>query len=266
MNQPLRMVCPAVAVFALAALIASNGHVAVAQGRIGQLANESSPGLAALASAAQQGRYSFVFFWKENDAQTQQMHRVFQSGTARMADAADALNVSVTDPREQPMVEKFGVDRAPMPLVLAVAPNGAVTKAWPAQFSEQQLQEGIVSLGTAQCMKALQDNKIVLLCIQNAQTAYSNAAWQVAQEFKADPRFTTATETIALDPADPREAALLHDLEVSSATPEAVTVVLAPPGRPIARFVGVVSKDEIVAKFTAAQSECCPGGQCGPKH
>jgi hypothetical protein len=151
-----------------------------------------------------------------------------------------------------------------MPLVVSVAPNGAVTKAWALQLRPEQLREGIVSRCTAQCMKALQDRKLVLLCVQNRQTVNSYAAWQGAQGFKADARFAAATEIVALDPADAQESAFLQSLQVNPATPDAVTILLAPPGQPVARFVGAVSKDEIAAKLTSAQSSCCPGGKCGP--
>jgi hypothetical protein len=84
------------------------------------------------------------------------------------------------------------------------------------------------------------------------------------QSFKADPRFAQATQIVALDPDDRSEAAFLQDLKVDPRTPTAVTFVLAPPGTPIAKFAGPVTKDQIVAKVTAAQSGPCAGGQCGP--
>ncbi len=224
----------------------------------------ASPAFAALQAAAEEGRYSFVLFWKENNEPTKRMYEVLKGATAKMSNGVHVVGVSVTDPREQKTVERFGVNRAPLPLIAAVAPNGAVTKAWPLQIREEQLREGFVSDGTAQCMKALQDRKLVLLCITNDTLSHSAASTQAATGFKADARFAVATEVVLLDPADSREAAFLHSLQVNPQTPDAVTVLLAPPGRPIARFVGAVTTDEIVAKVTSAQSGCCPGGQCGP--
>jgi hypothetical protein len=204
------------------------------------------------------------FFWKENNEPTKHMYEVLNSATAKMPNGVQVVGVSVTDPREQKTVELFGVNRAPLPLIAAVAPNGAVTKAWPLKVREEQLREGIVSDGTAKCMKALQERKLVLLCITNETLSHSAASTQAATGFKADARFAAATEVVSLDPSDSGEATFLHSLQVNPQTPEAVTVLLAPPGRPVARFVGAVTTDEIVAKVTSAQSGCCPGGQCGP--
>jgi hypothetical protein len=223
----------------------------------------ASPAFAAMQSAAEQGQYSFVFFWKENNDQTQRMYTELNNAAAKIP-AVKVVPVSVIDPKEKKTVEHFGADRAPLPLTAAVAPNGAVTKAWPLQVRAGQLQEGIVSSGTAQCLKAMQDQKIVLLCVQNGKSHYGEASLAAAAGFKADTRFAAATEVVALDPADAREAAFLQSLQLNPKSVEAVTVILAPPGRPIARFVGAVTTDAIVAKVTSAQSGCCPGGQCGP--
>jgi hypothetical protein len=218
-----------------------------------------------LATASEQGRYAFVLFWKENDEATQRMQGLMQSALESLKQRADAVSVCVADPSERATVEVFGVERAPLPLVVAVAPNGAITRAWPLQLRAEQLGEGVVSRGAAECMKGLQDRKLVLLCVQNASTGHNLASTRAAEGFRTDARFAAASQVVTLDPADPNESTFLRDLEVNPQTTDAVTILLAPPGQPIARFVGAVSTDEIVAKITAAQSSCCPGGQCGPE-
>jgi len=224
----------------------------------------TSQGLAAIDAAARSGKYLFVFFWKSHDEQSRTMYGVFQSATSKWAEAADSIGIQITDPREKPVVDKFDVSRAPMPLVVAIAPNGAVTKGFPIKFDENQLREGFVSPCTAQCLKALQDRKLVLLCVQNEKTQFSQVAWSGAQDFKADARFAAATEVVPLNPEDQREAVLLRELQVDPRTPQAVTVLLAPPGQPVAKFAGAVTKEQLVAELAAAKSGPCAGGKCGP--
>ncbi len=225
---------------------------------------DASPGLTALASAAEEGRYAFVFFWKENDEPTQQMRGVFQSAMKDLASSADAVSVSVIDPQEAATVKVFGVDRAPLPLVAAVAPNGAVTKAWPLKFTAQQLSEGIVSRGTAECLKAMQEKKLTLLCVRNAGTAYNPAASTAVAGFRADERFADATTVVEIDPTDSSEQNFLASLKVNPKTANAVTILLSPAGQPIAQFAGAITTNQLVDKVTSAQAGCCPGGQCGP--
>lgn len=231
----------------------------------GPIASPSaSKGLAAIEAASRSGKYLFIFFWKANDEASRNMYNVFQSTMQKWAESTHSIGIQITDPREKPVVDRFGVSRAPMPLVLALAPNGAITKGFPVKFDENQLRQAFVSPCTAGCLKALQQRKLVLLCVQNQKTQFSQVAMRGAQDFKADARFAKATEIVALDPEDRSEAAFLKDLQVDPRTPTAVTFVLAPPGGPIAKFAGPVTKDQIVAKVSAATSGPCANGQCGP--
>jgi len=220
--------------------------------------------LAAIDSAARSDKHLFIFFWKANDGQSRTMYGVFQSALQKWAESADSIGVNITDANEKPVVDKFDLSRAPMPMVLALAPNGAVTKGFPIKFDEKMLREGFVSPCTAKCLKALQDRKLVLLCVLNQRTQFTQVAMSAAQSFKADARFASATEIVTVNPEDRGEAALLRDLQVDARTPQAVTVVLAPPGQPIAKFAGAVTKDQIVAKVASAKSGPCANGQCGP--
>jgi len=262
MNRRFTTLCIALAIFGNA--MPAGENAAYAEESANPWPSDSSPGLTALYSASQQGRYTFVFFWKEANDHTQRMQGQFHTAMDKMPKPVEALSVHVADPKEQATVEVFGVDRAPLPMVVAVAPNGAITKAWPLEFREDQLQSAIVSHSAAECLKGLQDRKLVLLSIQNGKTAHNQSAQQAAAGFKADARFASATRLVSLDPTDLNESAFLHSLQVNPQTQDAVTILLAPPGRPIARFDGAVTTADLVAKLTSAQSGCCPDGQCGP--
>ena len=76
-----------------------------------------------------QDKYLFVFFWGRRE-QTNAMYSVFQSAMAS-SPTGPIGGDHVADPAEKPIVAKFGVDRSPLPLVLAIAPNGAITKGFP---------------------------------------------------------------------------------------------------------------------------------------
>ena len=155
------------------------------------------------------------------------------------------MTVNVADPAEKPIVDKFRAEGAPMPVVLAIAPTGAPTKAFPKQFDEAQLQQAFVSRCTAKCMRAIQDRHSILLCVQNDKTQSNEEAMEGAKAFKADPKYAKGTEIIMLNPADKAEQRFLKDLEVDPRTTTAVTVLVMPPGAPVARFTGALTKDEI---------------------
>lgn len=214
--------------------------------------------------AAKANKYLFGFFWKTENDQTTAMKKVFEDAVAKVSDRATAAIVQITDPAEKEIVKKFGLDRAPMPLALAIAPNGAIMGGFPSEFTEEALVNAFGSPSTEKCMKSLQDGKLVFLCVQNASTTLNAEALQGVQDFKAEAQYANVTEIVKLDPADSAEASFLSDLKIDPQTKVAVTAFLAPPGAVIAEFEGATKKDELIAALVKASSGCGPGGSCGP--
>jgi len=241
---------------ALGLLLVPSGHSLAA--------GSESRGMTALESAAASGKYLFIFFWRNNDPQNQALYHTFQSAMEKMSDTADAVSILIIDAREKPVVDKFGVSRAPMPLVLAIAPNGAITKGCPSRFDESQLRQALVSPCTADCMKALQDRKLVLLCVQNQSQVKQVSLQKGVEDFTTDKEYAHNSKVVVLNAGDPTEGALLKSLQVDPNTAAPVTVFMAPPASVIGTFTGAVTKEQLVAKLKSAQSSCCPGGKCGP--
>ena len=220
--------------------------------------------MALMEQAAKDNKYLFGFFWKTENEQTISMKKVFEDALAKVSERATAAIVQVTDPAEREIVKKFGLDRAPMPLALAIAPNGAIMGGFPNEVTEEALLNAFGSPSTEKCMKSLQDGKLVFLCVQNASTTLNAEALQGVQDFKAEAQYTGVTEIVKLDPTDSAEASFLGDLKIDPQTKVAVTAFLAPPGAVIAEFEGATQKDELIATLIKASSACGPGGSCGP--
>jgi hypothetical protein len=233
-------------------------------GPSGGPAEGSGKGMTAIKQAADAGKYLFMFFSKTEDDQTQAMRKVFDKAMERVADRAQWVAVNVADSSEKAIVAKFDLGRAPMPLVLALAPNGAITGGFPKNFEEQQLVDAFATPITEKVMKQLQDNKLVFVCVQNDKTKSNDAAMQGVRNFKADARFASATEIVMLDPADSAEASFLADMKIDPKTEEAMTVFLAPPGSAIGEYKGATDKEEMAATLQKASSSSCSGGSCGP--
>jgi hypothetical protein len=221
-------------------------------------------GIAALERAAATGKYLLLLFYRNNDDSTKAMKKVFAGAAAKLASKANSITVNVADDAEKDIVAKFGVDRAPMPLTLVVAPTGAITGGFPGKVTEEQLSGAFVSPGLASCLKALQAGKLVLLCVQNSSTKSNDVALKGVQAFKADARYAQFTEVVNLDPTDTAEAKFLAQIKIDPATPVAVTAFMAPPGAVIAKYNGATDKNVMIAALTAATSGGCGTGGCGP--
>jgi hypothetical protein len=221
---------------------------------------------AAIAQAAAADKYLFLFFYREEDSATTAARQSFEAAAANLADRAMSVAVDVNSKADQAIVARYELDRAPLPLVLALAPNGAVTRSFAGQVTQSQLETAFVSPAAQKSLKALQDRKLVFICIQNGRTQHNIEAMLGVRDFAADPQYAARTEIVTLDPADGAERSFLEQLHVSLASDEAMTVLVAPPGRIVGAYVGATTKATFIAATTSAAKGCDPrSGCCGAK-
>jgi hypothetical protein len=225
------------------------------------VASQTSRGLAALDQAGKSGRYLFVFFHGEENDQTRSMRELFDRTMSGLHKRAESVAVDVRDPAERPMIEKFRASRTPLPLALAIAPNGAVTGGFPLEFTEEQLMGAFVSTGTEDCLAALQQGRFALVCVQGATTQLNAEALKGVKDFAADVKYAKLTDIVIIDPADSDERALLEQLSVDPETPTAVTVLMVPPANAVTKLVGKTDKAELIKAVGAATA----GSGCGVK-
>ena len=222
-------------------------------------------GTAAMQQAVSANKYLFAFFYEKDDDATRAARKTFDEAVKKITPEPESIAVDRTAAGEKEIVENFGVNRAPMPLVLAIAPNGAVTSGFKAaDLTEQRLRDAVASPAMQQCLKALQEQKLVFICLQNGQTKANAAAMKGVNEFRADPQFADATEIVKVDPADAKEAKLLAQLKADPKAKTANTAFLAPPGMVVTKVEGATSKASLEAALKKAAASCAPGSGCCP--
>jgi hypothetical protein len=238
-------------------------HLAVAQDK--PAAASAKTGAAAMRQAAEAKQYLFAFIYDQNDDATKAARKTFDAGVAKITPAAKSVAVDRTDPTESEMVGQFKLEAAPMPLVLAIAPNGAVTAGIKgADLTETKLADAVASPGMQQCLKGLQDRKLVFVCLQNGSTKGNEAAMKGVNEFKADPQFAEDTEIVKVDPSDAKEAKFMAQLKANPKAKTANTTFLAPPGMIVAQVEGGTTKAGLEASLKKAMASCTPGSGCCP--
>jgi hypothetical protein len=226
------------------------------------IASPSGGAQQSVAQAAAQGRYSFIVFYRDdNDLTRAMMQAVTAKATAR-PDFGVPTFVQITNPAEAAIVRQYDVSRAPMPLTLVTAPNGAITGAFPQRVTEQQLDETFVTPAMSHCMKAMQEGKIVFLCLQTTPQFLVSPG---VAEFLADPQFKDRAQAVPVQAADPVEAELLKELELGTQPGQASTACFAPPGVLVGKFNPASSKIEIAAALHKA-GKCCDDPNCKHNH
>ena len=181
----------------------------------------------AIDQAAAANKYVFILFWKDQSPQLDKAWGALKPAVTSMADKAVFASIQITNPAEKKIVDKYGVSRAPMPLVLAIAPSGAVTKAFTKTFDEKELRTAFVSPCTEQCLKALQGRKLVFVCVtEKTDPKVALTVPEGVKDFKADKKYGPATEIVLVDAQDENEATFLKELEIGKHAVEAENGIL----------------------------------------
>ena len=220
-------------------------------------ANAAGTGQQLVSQAGSNDQFAFIMFYRGNNIAARKMHGVLKSALAGRRDAA-IIPVRVSDVAEQELVKRFDATRMPLPAVAVLAPNGAVCSVFPRRVSEKQLVAAIVSPGQAECLKALQDKKIVLLC---AQPEMGTAVPTGVRDFQADDLFRNRTKVVTVSASDPVEARFLQQLRVKTDQATPIVAFMAPPGVMLGVFDADVTL-EVLAQKLAAAGKCCDDENC----
>jgi hypothetical protein len=186
------------------------------------------------------------------------MAQVVKSGVESRDDRATWAYVNVSSPTEKALVDRFGVGRAPMPLTIAVAPNGAMTKLTPTTITDEQIEKSFVTPAMAHSMKAMQEGKLVLICTQSGAKPVIPAG---VRDFANDPEFKLRVTVVGIPSNDPQEVELVRQLEADVVTKGATTVFLAPPGVLVGKFGAAATKEQLAVALHKA-GHCCDDPNC----
>lgn len=233
------------------ALLISAVHAAVATAQPAAAVSATRP-------AAEAGQYRFLLFYKDNDAATKAMAATLREAlTARPGQAAVSY-ARVGDPATQELVDKYDVARAPMPLTVVIAPNGAITGVFAQKVTAAKITEAFVTPTMMFTMKSLQEGKLVLVSAQGSGDPVEPPA---IGELAADPEFEGRVASISMQVSDPREARFTKQMKLDPRARGTSTVVIAPPGVLVGKFAANATKEHIATALAEA-GKCCDDPNC----
>lgn len=217
----------------------------------------------ALCQARQSHRFLMLFFYEEGSDKSKQMAEVVNQAERVFHDRGDVARVNINDSREAQLVRTYGIWRAP--LLLVIAPNGVVTRAFQEPAPVSELAKAFVSAKTVEIIGALQQRKVVFLLVQNDGFAAAAPNRQAAQDVAEVLSKSVAVHEV--DPRDDAERDLLKQLKVAPDVTDAVTVAISPNGVIADRLAGQITSKDLFnsyKKVLAQKSGCgagCGGGQ-----
>jgi hypothetical protein len=210
------------------------------------------------AEQTDQGKFSYIVFYRNDDELTRTMAQVVKDAAAKEPDAVTSRFVQITNPADAAIVKQFNMGRAPMPLTLVAAPNGAVTGVFRKHVTHEQLAGAFVTTSMSHCMKAMQDGKLVFLALQ---TTPDVSVPQGVADFVNDPQFKERVAVVPVQAADQAEAKLLAELAIGTGPNQPTVAFFSPPGVVVGTFGAAATKAEIASALHAA-GKCCDDPNC----
>ncbi|NCO93395.1 MAG: hypothetical protein COZ06_17880 [Armatimonadetes bacterium CG_4_10_14_3_um_filter_66_18] len=218
----------------------------------------------ALQRAQNQKKHAFLLFYKQGNDACAKMRMTLVQAEKNLGKKAVFYAADVSSAKDKATVQEYRADQAPLPLTLVFAPNGAIVKAFPGKVATQQeLGKAFASPVFADVTKAMQDRKLVLLCVQGGKTQGNSSSLSAARAAAADKRAGGSIEVVRAAPEDSANADLLKQLEVAPSLKKASLFILVPPGVIAGKVDGETTKGAVWAAIVKGVSSCS-SGSCGP--
>lgn len=240
-------------------IVAFGAQPVLAQTQSVAVAAAPSPTEQAIQQNCAAGKYTFIVFYKDADAALQALTANVQQGIKAREQETAVVQTQVSQPAEQALVTKYGVARAPLPMAIAVGPNGAMTGIFRRDTLPAAFANAFVAPTMLQCMKHLQEGKLVFVNV------HSTAAPEVpagVSLFAGSPEFQQRTVFVSMPSSNTQDKVLMGQMKINPAAIQGTTsVLIAPPGVLVGQF-GPTATAEQIGQAVHKAGHCCDDPNC----
>jgi hypothetical protein len=215
---------------------------------------EGSPAEQQLAAASAAQQYAYLVFYRQNDAATQAMQATVAAQVGQSEGKTVLVPVQIGDAAEAKLVARYDATRTPLPCVMGIAPNGAVSGVYPLKVEAAQLERAVLTPKYSEMVKALQEQKIVVVCMQPANGGLTPPS---IQQFAKLPAFQGRTHSITVQADDASEQRFFERMKVSPDLSATSLVIFAPPGVFVGKFDARATGAQIAEKVHASGRCTC---------
>ena len=217
---------------------------------------------AALAAARERQAYTALYV---HQGPEQRAGNLWESYEAALADdtfpdeVASAV-LDLADGRQAALIDELGIEGVDAPVVLLVAPNGAITGGNAQEVDIGMIRSGLLPALDQAIILAFQRQRGVLLCIETGDAAADGPAQVGVDAAMALAVVSDGIDKVTATPETAGRAELLANLRLPAQPEQPITMLLMPPGRVAGLIHGPTERDAIFALIARAQSGggCCP--------
>ncbi len=196
-------------------------------------------------SAMAAGKTTYIMMFRSNDQASRNMAHTVKSHATANSSRAAFIAVNINDKSQSELIQKFDATRLPMPTTFGVAPNGAVTGVFRLAVTRDQLAKAMLTPQYAATIKALQDQKIAVVCLlpKGSQAIPSGVT-----QFQQSADFKGKTERILVSADDVSEEDYFRRTKVATDIQSPVIMLFVPPGLVLGKFDANVLGETLAEK------------------
>lgn len=215
-----------------------------------------------LDDAARHKKVAFVLVSEPSSTGTPEIRSVVLETLKRVKKSV-LVELDRTAHENTTLVARLGVAGAPAPLILVVAPNGAVAAGFgAANATVEALVAAVPSPKQADALKALQDGKSVFLVVSPKGAANRDDVSAACTRACAD--IAQGGVVLEIDMDDKEEDVFLTQLKVDRSATAPVILVVNSQGQITGSFMGTAAVPVLVETATKKLGGCCPPSVAGP--
>jgi hypothetical protein len=215
----------------------------------------------AIAEASAAGRFLGVVFYETQDAALTGLTSSLAAFNKTSPKKISVYKALLSDPVNKEIADKYGIQSGnDLPIVLIIAPNGAITGGFPKTITADQLKQctGVSDL-MLKTLKPLQEYKVALVALQNATTKFSAESWAGVNDFVNDTLYKKFVTAIKADPAAAGSQEFVKQCQLMTPLTEATVVILMPPGKIGKILTGKLTKADVLKALGSCATGCAPG-------
>jgi hypothetical protein len=216
-----------------------------------------------LKDAARDGKVAFILVTEPGATGVGQARSLIRDATGQVENSV-LIEMDRVDAANADLVARYRLSGAPVPLILVVAPNGALAGGLPAaKATAERLVKMVPTPMKAEILHAIQAGKAVF--VVSSRAGMESTVEAMRKCAAACGQLTTDAVTIQIDLDDDKELPFLTQLKVDPASKEPVTLVINKGGQISGSFTGALQVTDLVQAATKKVGGCCPPGVSGSK-
>jgi len=202
----------------------------------------------------------FLIAYNSNGAEADKAFSIANEAKKNFKGSSVVIKMNTTEAANNPLVEKYRLAGAPLPLILVLDKNSTVTGGLLLkEATAAKLVEMIPTPKTSELLKAISDGKSVyVVAYKETMTNQKNVMDNCNM---ACGKMDNKSVTIKVNMDDKQELKLLQVLKCDLNAKEPVTYVINKSGQVIGTHNGITDVNTLVASAKKAPAGgCCPSG------